>query len=554
MKKNWKILPQHHIEIIDQLLFNRGWDISQKDAFLSPDFEVGLCSSADLPCFDIFLSRIKRAVSNSERVAIYADYDADGIPGAAFLYKALRILGLDVETYIPSREEGYGISLKGLDYLIEKKCTLIITVDLGIRNIEESEYASKHNIDLIITDHHLPGDKLPQALAVINPKIPGSKYAFKELSGAGVIYKLIYGLKEHFPEITNSFLKWNLDLLAISTISDVVPLTGENRIIANFGLKVINKSKNIGIKKIVEKSNLKFGKIGSYEVGFVIAPRINAPGRLSTPIDSFRLLTTQNSTEADALANTIENENSERQKIMADLILEAEKMIKRDNLTENKMIILSGEWHKGVLGPCASKIAEKYSRPTILFSSNSSDEIIIGSARSVNSINIMEIITKASKWLEKFGGHSGAAGISVRRERYMEFRRSILEVASKNISESDLERVYQIDKEIDFNEISISLINKIDMLEPFGQGNEKPLFLTRLSKMHYPKFVGKESNHLSSILAKNNKKIKSIYFNCPINSKEVNHLSDIDLIYHIDQQEWNGDKYIQIKVVDMELL
>lgn len=554
MKENWKILPKQDLGIIDQLLYNRGQDVAQRELFVRPDFYSGLSSPADLPFFNVFLSRIKKAVLHKERVAIYADYDADGIPGAAFLYKALKLLGVDVEVYIPSRDEGYGISQKGIDLLVKKNCSLIITVDLGIRNILEAEYASDQKVDLIITDHHLPGDELPKALAVINPKIPQSNYLFKDLSGAGVVYKLIYGLKDHFTEISDSFLKWNLDLIAISTISDVVQLTGENRVMAKFGLKVINKTKNLGIKKIIEKANLKYGEIRSYEIGFAIAPRINAPGRLSAPLDSFRLLITDDEKEADKLAENMEKENSERQNLMELLLQEAQFEIKKEKLSENKIIILFGNWHKGILGPCASKISERFSRPTILFSSQSSDGTLVGSARSINSINIMEIIAQASRVLEKFGGHSGAAGLSVQKERFPELKEILTKVAQEQIAESDLQKVYTIDREIEFEDITYSLLEEISMFEPFGLGNPKPLFLTKLSKLHYPKLVGKELKHLSSLLEKNNRRIKSIYFNCPVEFQNTKHLSEIDLIYHVDDQCWNGQRYIQIKIVDIDPL
>ncbi|OQB06023.1 MAG: Single-stranded-DNA-specific exonuclease RecJ [bacterium ADurb.Bin212] len=554
MKDNWKILPRQDSGVIEQLLFNRGLNVSEKEFFLRPDFEAGLCSPSKLPFFDIFLSRIKKAILHKERVAIYADYDADGIPGAAFLYKALMLLGLDVEVYIPSRDEGYGISQKGIDSLVEKNCSLIITVDLGIRNIEEANYALNHGVDLIITDHHLPGEELPKALAVINPKIAESNYDFKDLSGAGVIYKLFYGLKDYFSEISDSFLKWNLDLIAISTISDVVPLVGENRIMAKYGLKVINKSKNLGIRKIVEKSNLKFGEISSYEIGYVIAPRINAPGRLSTPHDSFLLLTTDNAEEADVLANNLERENTERQGLMEKLLKEAEAEINKEKLFNNRIIILCGNWHKGILGPCASKIAEKFSRPTILFSSQTLDNTLVGSARSINNINIMEVIARASKVLEKFGGHSGAAGLSVQKNNFADFKKILIEFTRKKISLLDLKKIFTIDREIELEEITFSLLENISLFEPFGLGNNKPLFLTRLSKLHHPKLVGKDLKHLSFVLEKNNKRIKSIYFNCSIEAKKAKHLSEIDLIYYVDDQLWDGKRYVQIKIVDMDLL
>lgn len=554
MKDNWKIYPKCCDDILEQLLSNRGVKISQKETFLDPSFERDLLPSDNLPDFQIFIKRLRQSIDNKEKVAIYADYDADGIPGAAFLYKTLEIFDLDVEVYIPTRDEGYGLSKKGIDLLVKRRCNLIITVDLGIKNIEEVEYARDKGVDIIITDHHLPGDKLPKAVAVVNPKIKNSKYPFKDLSGAGVIFKLICGLSKYYEQINESFIKWNLDLIAISTISDVVNLSGENRMIAKFGLKVLNKTNNIGIKQIIKRAELNNKQIGSHEVGFIIGPRINAPGRISKPRDSYELLTTTSPERAIELAEKLEVENSERQEMSKRLFLEAEKIIQKDRLHSNNIIVLRGTWHKGILGPCASKIAEKFSRPVILLTTDKKNKLLVGSARSVNNIDIMKILEGVSKYIRKYGGHSGAAGISLDAVSYEEFIQNITDLSNRIIDKADLVTFHEVDVEIDFNEITLSLMEQISRLEPFGQGNKKPLFLTRLSKMHNPKFVGKELNHLSSYLCQSNQKIKSVYFNCPLGAEKINHLSEVDIIYNLEEQSWNGKKYIQIKIVDLDLI
>lgn len=548
MKSNWNIAENMYDDVIKQILHNRGIQPENVEAFLRPDFNKDLFDSELLPDFQIFKSRIDKAIANKEKVGIFADYDADGIPGAAFLYKSLIKLGLEPEVYIPSRDEGYGLNRNGLDNLIRKGCTLIITVDLGIKNYSEAKYCKERNIDLIITDHHLPEKQKPEACAVINPKLAESKYPFKELSGAGVVYKLIYGLKNYYIEIDEKFLKWNIDLIAISTISDVVPLISENRTIASFGLLVLKKTKNIGLKAMCKRANIASTTLGAYHVGFMIGPRLNAPGRLDDALKSFLLLTTAEKKEADLIAQQLEEENQTRQELMDQLLKEADEILTHHNLQNDKIIILRGDWAKGIIGPSASRLSEKYCRPVIILSEDG--DLLTGSARSINDINIIEILRQCSGTLIKFGGHKGAAGLSLEKKNYKSFVNKISEVSQKMISEDDLQKNYRADMAVDFSALTFDLSKELRQLEPFGMGNPKPIFATSEAFIHEPKFVGSDQKHLSAYIEHKNKRIKSIYFNCQ--NKDLKHQDKINLLYSMDEEEWNGRHYLKISVIDIE--
>ncbi len=552
MKKNWVLFERKSNNVFDQLLINRGVSEKEKESYLYPDFYNDLVNQKSLDGSDKFLERIKKAKQNKEKIGIFADYDADGIPGAAFLHKVLKLLKIDSETYIPTREEGYGLNKDGIDYLAKKCCTVIITVDLGIRNIIEVDYAKSLGLDIIITDHHEPGDTIPDAYAVINPKISESKEIFKELSGAGVVYKLAVEISKEFKDIDEKFLKWNLDLIAISTISDVVPLVHDNRVIAKFGLKVVNKTKNIGINKLIEISKIKKETITTYEVGFIIAPKINAPGRISKPIDSYYLLTTESENEASCKAKRLEEENIIRQEMMNVLIKEASHIIDQDNLANDNIIIISGDWQKGIIGPCASKLVEKYSRPVIVFSQEG--DVFTGSARSINNINIIDLLTKSSRYLEKYGGHKGAAGLKLKLENYHKFVSSILKIATKSISNENLKKKYNIDLEIKFSQLNYTLYDKLLLMEPFGLGNKKPIFLSTNILVEKFSFIGNDKEHLSAVLIEKDVKIKSIYFNCPYKEIEFKSAKKINIIYYLENNIWNGQKSLQLHIIDIEFV
>ena len=555
--KIWQIQPKKYDDVILQLLYNRGVisqleDKKKIDRFFKPDFAKDLHNSDLLPDIKKAIKRIALAVEKKEVVGIYADYDADGIPGAALMYKTFVALGNRVEVFIPNREQGYGLGKEGIDSLKKKRCSLIITVDLGIRNHKEADYCKSKNIDLIITDHHLPDETLPSAVAVINPMRHDSKYPFQGLSGAGVAYKIVQALSKKYPkQINQSFLKWNLDLVAISTIADVVPLQDENRTIAKYGLIVLNKTKNIGLAELVKFAGTKEGYLPAYAVAFQIAPRINAPGRIDHATKSFRLLTTDDQKEAKELASWLNDKNIERQEAMEQLYLEAVEKVEKHKLAENNIIVVAGEWAKGILGPSASQIVEKYYRPAIVFSSNINT--FTGSARSIEGVNIVSIFEQMKKYLIRFGGHKGAAGLSLGKDKFKTFSEQIIKYCNKNIDKKLLTPKIKVDAEINPKDLGLNLYDEILQFEPFGMGNPKPVFVLRDVIMENPRFVGREEKHLSSQIVSGEKRFKAIYFSYAKDRDIIKHGNICDVAFSLSEDNWDNKRKLSLNIIDLKV-
>jgi single-stranded-DNA-specific exonuclease len=522
------------------------------EKFLNPDFDRDVFDPKFLPDFSAAISRIRSAIDGGEKIGIYADYDADGIPGAALLYKTLSALGSEPEIYIPTRVDGYGFNQSGIDYLISTGCKLIISVDLGIRELKFARYISEKKLDLIITDHHEPDDELPPALAVVNPKRFDCKYPFRELCGAGVVYKIIQGLAEIFPEVINEkFLKWNLDLVAISTISDVVPLVLENRVIAKYGLKVLRKTKNVGLQELYKIANIDQNKIDAYTVGFQIGPRINAPGRLDHATESFKLLTTLDPTEAYHSAQHLQEKNEKRQVEMDRIFESASKIIDQNKLIKDKIIIVKKSgWQKGVIGPVASRLVEKYFRPVIILSESAGK--LDGSCRSISGFNITEALSSCEKFLLGFGGHAGAAGLHLEIEKYDDFIQSMIKYANKNIADDDLLPKLKIDLELPKNKIGINLFKKLEELEPFGLGNPRPVFLTSKIKLISHRLVGRENNHLQLKFSDGIKDINGVIFNHDVDIQNLLSDSNYDIVYQPGVNFWNGKNRLDLRIIDIK--
>jgi len=545
----WDIHPRKFDDVVTQILFNRGIIKSDSEKekienFLNPDFKK---------LFDPFLIdgvkeavlRIVKAKEAGEKIGIFADYDADGIPGAALLARALKKIGIEFLVYIPTRENGYGLSRAGIDFLISKKCSLIITIDLGVRSIIEAKYC-KGKIDLIITDHHTLGPELPKADVLINPKI--GSYPDKDLCGCGVVFKLMSALGKKFKEIDESFLKWNLDLVAISTICDVVPLTGENRILANYGLIVLQKTKNLGLKSLYEKAKIDSSRIGSYTVAFQIGPRVNAPGRMDHATKSYELLISEDKKEVEELAEVLNQKNIDRQEAMDKIETEVVAKIIKNNLAENNIIIVSGKWSKGIVGPVASRIVEKFNRPTILFSDE--NDSYCGSARSLGEINILELLKAVDRLIKKYGGHKGAAGITVLKSNFTEFKEELIEIANKTIDKEALAKKISIEMGLLENDLKLDLYKSIKKLEPFGMGNSKPLFIIENAEIITQKIVGNDQKHLSLKIKTGKKETKAIYFNYTKEKLIKNH-TIYDIVFSVDLDEWNDQQNLSFNIVDI---
>ena len=426
------------------------------------------------------ISLVKKAQENKEKVMVFGDYDVDGITSTVLLKKTFMDMGLEVIHHIPHRvNEGYGLNQEIVRFAKENQVKLMVTADCGIVNHKEIEALRQANIDVIVTDHHEPQDsKLPAASSIINPKVKHSGYPYRELAGVGVAYKFAQG-------ITGSLLIDNLDLVALGTIADSVPLTGENRIIAKEGLVRLSQTKRLGLRAIIENAGIKNNakRFNSTYVSFIIAPRLNAPGRMDYADISLKLLMCQSIQEAQELAGELEKFNRQRQKIESKILEEAEELINQQmNFKEHKVIVIAKEdWHQGVLGIVASKLADRFYRPAIVISIK--EDLCKGSARSIKNFHLFDALMDCKELLDSFGGHAHAAGLLITKDNINEFRKSINKLASDRLTLEDLLPSKDIDAELILGDLNELLVRELELLEPFGMANPEPLFYTRRLKL-----------------------------------------------------------------------
>ncbi|MCX5695590.1 MAG: single-stranded-DNA-specific exonuclease RecJ [Candidatus Omnitrophica bacterium] len=465
-------------KILAQVLINRGLSgVSEAERFLN----VKISHMHDPFSFlqmQGAVKRIKEARSRKEKVMIFGDYDVDGITSMALLKDVLSKTGLEVAHYMPHRvKEGYGLTKNIAHLAKENKIKLLITVDCGIANHREIAELKKHNIDTIITDHHEPQtDILPPALSIINPKVKGSGYKFRELAGVGVVYKLCQAL-------SNSKLLEDLDLVTLGTVSDVVPLTGENRVMVKEGLLKLSGTKRPGLRALIEGAGIKNKTFSSTSVSFILGPRLNASGRMDSAETSLSLLMTSDIKKAKDLALELEQHNRARQKIEGKILEEAQELINKEvNFKEHKVIVVAKEdWHQGVLGIVASKLADRFYRPAIVISL--SKEMCKGSARSIKNFHLFNALSSCREFLQAFGGHAHAAGLMIARDNIEDFRKSINRLAQEKLSLEDLMPSLDIDMELNLADLNEDLVRELERLEPFGAGNPEPLFYTRGLKL-----------------------------------------------------------------------
>jgi single-stranded-DNA-specific exonuclease len=430
---------------------------------------------SDMPCA---ISLVEKARQNQEKVMVVGDYDVDGITSTVLLINALSGIGLEVLHHIPHRvNEGYGLNRQIVRFAKEHKVKLVVTADCGIANHQEIELLRQANIDVIITDHHEPqGAKLPAASAIINPKVKNSGYPFRELAGVGVAYKFAQG-------ITGSLLIDDLDLVALGTIADSVPLIQENRIIAKEGLSRLSCTRRLGLRAIIENAGIENKKLNSTYVSFIIAPRLNAPGRLDYAEVSLKLLMSMDIAQAKKLSAELEQFNRQRQKIESQILEEAEALINQQmNFKEDKVIVIAKEdWHQGVLGIVASKLADRFYRPAIVISIK--EDLCKGSARSIKNFHLFEALLDSKELLNSFGGHAHAAGLLITKDNIDEFRKSINRLASDRLTLEDLLPSRDVDAELLLGDLSGLLVKELERLEPFGMDNPEPLFFSRALKL-----------------------------------------------------------------------
>jgi len=424
------------------------------------------------------VSLVKKALENKEKVMVYGDYDVDGITSTVLVKNTLASLGLDVLHHIPHRiKEGYGLNKEIINFAKENKVKLMVTADCGTANHKEIEGLRQANIDVIVTDHHEPqGLNLPVASSIINPKLKHSGYPYRDLAGVGVAYKFCQA-------VTNSLLSEDLDLVTLGTIADSVPLNGENRIIAREGLSRMGQTKRPGLRALIENAGIENKKFNSTYVSFIIAPRLNAAGRMSNAEISLKLLMSENSEEAQGFAKELEQFNRQRQKVESKILEEAEEIINREiNFKEQKVIVIAREdWHQGVLGIVASKLAERFYRPAIVISLN--ENLCKGSARSIKNFHLFDALVDCKELLDSFGGHAHAAGLLITKDNIDDFRRSINKLAHDRLKIEDLLPSMDIDMELPLSELNEGMVRELESLEPFGMACPEPLFYTRSLKL-----------------------------------------------------------------------
>ena len=494
------------------------------------------------------IDRIEKAIANKEKVLVYGDYDVDGTTSVAMMYSFLKRFSPEIEYYIPCRyEEGYGISLKGIDYAKKNNFSLIIALDCGIRAFNQVDYANEKEIDFIICDHHNPAGKIPNAVAILNPKQSDCNYPYKELSGCGVGFKLIQAYSQK-NNIDFSEISEYLDLLTVSIGADIVPMTGENRVFSYFGLKQINTQPRAGLKALMDIAN-KIKELSISDVVFGIAPRINAAGRIEHAKKAVEILVEQDLDRAKKLASFIEENNVTRRNLDQNITKEALEMI-----DENKKstVVFSKNWHKGVVGIVASRVIESHYKPTIVLAEK--DGILTGSARSVHDFDLYEAISKCAHLCEKFGGHKYAAGLSIKKENLSEFIIAFEKAVSESITEDQLSPKIDVDMEIDIDAVDDKLFRIIKQFSPFGPQNLSPIFVSRsVVDNGYGKRIGADKSHLRINTKTASGSLAGIGFSMGDAFEKIKDYNEFDICYSINENEWNGRKNLQLMLNDLKV-
>ncbi|PIS28123.1 single-stranded-DNA-specific exonuclease RecJ [Candidatus Saganbacteria bacterium CG08_land_8_20_14_0_20_45_16] len=533
-----------------KVLINRGLtDPKQVAEFFAPTIN-NLRDPKEIPGLIKAAERVLLAKQQGERVVVFGDYDVDGVSATAIMIETLKLLGIKTSYHIPHRhKEGYGLSIPVIEQLAASGAKLIITVDCGIANYAEIKRAADLGLEVIVTDHHNLPAKLPKAVAIVNPKMIEADHPSKELAGAGVAFKFAWGLLRLAGIKDSKFLISLLDLAALGTLADVVPLHLENRIIAVLGMRVINERTRLGIKALVQAASLP-EQITVNNVYFSLAPRLNAAGRLEHAKLAAELLLTNDSVRASELASFLQQTNVKRQEIGDEIRAEVFAQINDQYLTNNRLVLLAGAgWHPGVIGITASKVVDEYFRPAVLV--GVADGVGRGSARSVAGVNIFELLKSCADLFTHFGGHSGAAGFSILEDNLPELTVRLRETANQNISAYDLAPKLVLEAEISLVELSLSLVQQFAQLEPYGQGNSQPVFLSRNLKILDMKKVGKDGRHFKAKFCANDIILDTIAFSKGSWVDELSYDQTYDLAYRLEANEWNGFVNVQLSLVDI---
>lgn len=541
--------------VVAQILANRGINsVIEAQQFLSGDLKH-MHHPSEMPGMFIAVERILKALQKRERVVIYGDYDVDGVTSTSVLMRIFTKLGMQVSYYLPDRKtEGYGPNCKAFAKLKDQGTDLIVTVDCGVSAFKEVEYARELGMDVIVTDHHEPPEVLPPALTIIDPKLADCTYPFKHLCGAGVAYKLGQAVLSALnPQAQWWTLAYEvLDLVCLGTVADIVPLQGENRIIVREGLKLLGKADKPGVRALVEVCALAEKEITSGHVGFMLAPRLNAAGRMGDAKVGVELLTTDDEQRAREIAQDMNRENELRQAVEAEIVAEAMQMIEHQyDLAKYPVIVLAGPWHHGVIGIVASRIVERFYRPTILLSLE--EEQAKGSCRSIAGLDMYEALKSCEDLLIKYGGHKQAAGLSLPKENIEVFRERMNAYALATLTEADYIPRVELDGEIDFQDISMKLLDELEKLAPFGYRNPQPVLACRQAEVMDCRSIGKEGNHLKLKIKGGQSKWDAVGFKMGHLMEPLNKCANLDMAVTIEKNEWNGRVNLQFILKDLKL-
>jgi single-stranded-DNA-specific exonuclease len=540
-------------DVLALILLKRGIDCFDKArTYFRPDLEE-LHNPFLMKDMDIAVDRLHRALEKGEKILVYGDYDVDGVSGSSLFYLILsRMVGSKAMYYIPDRiSEGYGLSKQPIQEYAEKGVSLILTIDCGVTAVEEIRFAKELGVDVVVCDHHEPGDELPPAVAILDPKRPDCPYPFKELAGVGVGFKFMQALYRRLG-LTDSELDEYMDIVAIGSCADIVPLVDENRILVRHGLDRVNYNPRYGVKALLESSGIDRKEITVSLVVFVIAPRINAVGRMGDARRAVQLFTSPNLQRARTLARELERENRVRRDVDETTFKEALEIVetKLDIENDYAFVVYKRDWHPGVIGIAASRIVEKYYRPTIMISVV--DGIGKGSARSISNFNIYEAIKECSEYLVAFGGHKYAAGLAIQEEKIPPFIEKFKKIAREKITEKDLVPAIRIDCEVKLSDFDERLIRLLKLMGPFGPLNLRPVFVSNSLKV-----VGEASivgtNHLKLCLEQDGVQMNAIGFNLGDRLDEITQNNGvIDCAYVVEENFWNGKKELQIRLKDIK--
>lgn len=556
LQKKFPEIPR----LILQLLHNRGLDTQKDiDLFLNPDYGQDLLDPFLFSDMKKAVDRIYQAVEQKEKIAIHGDYDADGVTSSVVLADVLAKLGADFQVYIPHRDkEGYGLNEKTIKYLARKKVSLIITVDCAISNVAEIDLAKSKGMDVILTDHHSEPPQLPEAYAIIDPKVKQCNYPFTELAGVGVAFKLAQAIiaMDKNNIFAKGYEKWLLDLVAVGTVADMMPLLGENRVLVKYGLIVLNKTKRLGLRLLADKAGIlpvtETELINSENIGFALGPRINAAGRMDHANAAYRLLLTDDYNEARDLVNDLEKNNQKRQKETEKIMAEVKKNVSNPE-KESLIFVVGNNWSMGIIGIAAGKVKEEYNRPVLIISKQLKKTG--GSGRSIEEFNMIKALDKCAKYFKVYGGHPGAAGCTLKAKKYLkDFEKDITRIAAKALKGKDLRPKLYIEAELDLNDLNWQLFDAIQKFEPFGMANSKPIFLVKDIKVENIRTVGSDNGHLKLVL-KQEKMIKgfeAIGFRMGKKIEEIKYGDKVDVVCEVMLNEFNGTRKLELQLVDIK--